>query len=614
MKKYISLALVLMLLVAIVTPAAAAPDKTNGYVPADDTFGAVATAVVTRLNGNQNGLTITVRVDGAVVAETYVLIRNNSAGEFAVGEYRVYVSTYGNDKIDHCFISFAPEPEPTEGYVPPTCTTEGYYWWKHENGNIFYHDYEPPLGHKFGDPIWDGFGWWSGACSECPWQGYLSYDKCNYGHTLVREIIDVTCEKDGETRDACSDCVFFDIIETVPATGHRTVPVLVDGLIHMVCQVADCTHDEELSGFFVTDWVGPGVSRPLYSGSAFIRHLPASPVAGDTVQNSRLYYPTGDNIPAELPLIVMYHGYETSGSNEAAINRNDYIGRHLAQQGFIVVIAAHQAGTSAAGGAFNGYMPNGANIINQTVAYLSEENATGIQLARDAEGQPIYGLMGYSMGGILAMNLASAWENGRTYFQYTTMFIINNSVQTQAPIPKPLFVYALELSSGGGTSNTMQSGSPIGNRGGYWADLDPDIYVVMTTGSALSNGDKDHALSCWNAIRNHPVENKLFIGWQSDPRAAPVPTAQRINANHAWPANWPATGNIINDGTMNALHFAMLRSVTSLANTRFFGTDDFDNYLNEGGLMGFWWDGVPIRSATLSREADMQRDYYWRQP
>ena len=356
------------------------------------------------------------------------------------------------------------------------------------------------------------------------------------------------------------------------------------------------------NGGFLAPWEGPG-ARPVYDSAAWINYLPASPISGDVVQNSRLYYPVGDDVPDELPLLVFFHGYETGGSTVANVNKFDYLGRNLARNGYLVVIAAHQSGTSAAGGGFNGYMRNGANIINQTVAYLSSDNATGYGLARDDEGQPVYGIMGYSMGGILSMNLASSWETGRTYYAYSiTMIIIpvSSSAQTQDPIPKPGFVYALELSSGGGTNNYMQSGSPIGNRGGYWADMDDDIYVVMSTGSGLNAADRNHALSCWNAINHIPASHKQFIGWNADTKTG-ASTAARIAADHTW----PPTNN------MNALHHAWIRTVSALANTAFYGTDKEYWYYDDFMFMGVWWDGTAIKPASISHANDLTNNGFW---
>jgi len=121
MKKFLASVLAFTMILSLSIPSASAPQKNNGYTEAEDTYGAVANAVVDKIGGNKNGLAITVSIDGDIAAETYVLINNNSAGEFEVGDYRVYVSTYGNTKIDFCFITYAPEPEIEE---PPFATVD----------------------------------------------------------------------------------------------------------------------------------------------------------------------------------------------------------------------------------------------------------------------------------------------------------------------------------------------------------------------------------------------------------------------------------------------------------------------------------------------------------
>jgi hypothetical protein len=67
-----------------------------------------ASAYVTKLNGNQNDLTITVTErysDGAVnPISVTIKINSNAAGTYAVGDYNVYVDTKGNDQIRACNI------------------------------------------------------------------------------------------------------------------------------------------------------------------------------------------------------------------------------------------------------------------------------------------------------------------------------------------------------------------------------------------------------------------------------------------------------------------------------------------------------------------------------
>ena len=69
---------------------------------------AIPSAYVTKLNGNKNDLTITVKVtllDGRTSSTTKTFsINNNAAGTYVVGEYKVYVDTKGNDQIRACYI------------------------------------------------------------------------------------------------------------------------------------------------------------------------------------------------------------------------------------------------------------------------------------------------------------------------------------------------------------------------------------------------------------------------------------------------------------------------------------------------------------------------------
>ena len=69
---------------------------------------ATASAYVTKLNGSQNDLTITVTEkysNGSTnLIKTTVRINNNAAGTYTVGGYKVYVDTKGNDQIRECRI------------------------------------------------------------------------------------------------------------------------------------------------------------------------------------------------------------------------------------------------------------------------------------------------------------------------------------------------------------------------------------------------------------------------------------------------------------------------------------------------------------------------------
>ncbi|MCL1808303.1 MAG: C69 family dipeptidase [Clostridiales bacterium] len=65
-------------------------------------------AFVTKLNGNQNDLTINVKevyFNGVEINYDATLkISNNAAGTYGVGDYQVYVDTKGNDQVRACYI------------------------------------------------------------------------------------------------------------------------------------------------------------------------------------------------------------------------------------------------------------------------------------------------------------------------------------------------------------------------------------------------------------------------------------------------------------------------------------------------------------------------------
>ena len=78
------------------------------WEPEPTVIGVSAVAVVTKLNGNENHLTIIVTEsfsDGSLAIYTEIfLIDNNSASIYQVCDYKVYVDTKGNDHIRACYV------------------------------------------------------------------------------------------------------------------------------------------------------------------------------------------------------------------------------------------------------------------------------------------------------------------------------------------------------------------------------------------------------------------------------------------------------------------------------------------------------------------------------
>ena len=77
----------------------------------EENMAAIPSAVVDKLNGNMNLLTVTVTevfpLAPSNVFELEFMIRNNAAGYYEVGGYTVFVDTKGNTQIRACYIDFA---------------------------------------------------------------------------------------------------------------------------------------------------------------------------------------------------------------------------------------------------------------------------------------------------------------------------------------------------------------------------------------------------------------------------------------------------------------------------------------------------------------------------
>ncbi|MCL2166594.1 MAG: hypothetical protein FWH49_04815 [Clostridiales bacterium] len=105
-KSLVSICAVLVILLLSTLLTAASPAGSSAQAGSS----AVAEAKVNKLSGDQNELVITISVDGEVVVEGRRMIGNNSAGEYIIGDYKVFVRTSGNDKVDACYISQIKKP------------------------------------------------------------------------------------------------------------------------------------------------------------------------------------------------------------------------------------------------------------------------------------------------------------------------------------------------------------------------------------------------------------------------------------------------------------------------------------------------------------------------
>ncbi|MCL2690674.1 MAG: hypothetical protein FWE56_00245 [Candidatus Bathyarchaeota archaeon] len=127
-------------------------------------------------------------VEPTCVADGYTQYENQFGWTTAVYDYgSAFGHTWGDFDYSQGRVPFADPVATCEtcgwyGYiyswtittVEPTCTADGYTEYERSDDWMgWIYDEGSALGHDFGDVIWDGFGWWSGACKSCGWAGYL---------------------------------------------------------------------------------------------------------------------------------------------------------------------------------------------------------------------------------------------------------------------------------------------------------------------------------------------------------------------------------------------------------------------------------------------------------
>jgi hypothetical protein len=105
LKRLLALTMVSVMVICSALSSSVVAYNGNPIIEAD----IIAEAVITKIPGNTNILKIIVRDKNLTYAEGEFIINNNSDDIYYVGGYSVFVSTYGNDKINKCYIVSAPK-------------------------------------------------------------------------------------------------------------------------------------------------------------------------------------------------------------------------------------------------------------------------------------------------------------------------------------------------------------------------------------------------------------------------------------------------------------------------------------------------------------------------
>ena len=254
MKKSISLALVLTIVLAFAVPAmAAAPAGfTGGTVVIIDKNGynKFVGTEITANNSTKAFDNFSFIADNKTLNAWYINVTKDISGTLEAA-YKVgsayYIVTFdidgpgkywigdskGNNGINMVKIGvFIATPIHVHDYIPevtlPTCLEQGYTTYTCECGDEYIDDYVPALDHD-----WDGIV----TLPTCTEQGYTTYTCSRCGDEYVGDyepaldhdwngiITPPTCEEHGYTTYTCSRCADEYVGDYVPALDHDYIPV-----------------------------------------------------------------------------------------------------------------------------------------------------------------------------------------------------------------------------------------------------------------------------------------------------------------------------------------------------------------------------------------------------
>jgi hypothetical protein len=300
---------------------------------------------------------------------------------------------------------------------------------------------------------------------------------------------------------------------------------------------------------------GPGGSNYLYSSCTKI------PYPSTKFGNSYIYQPDGNNLPSSLPVIAFIHGYEADNG----VSANEALVIHIVKKGYIVIYCDYE---------ILGILPshfegNAAKNIIDGINYIKADSDC-IQPATNPDGTIKFGLIGWSVGGVTALNIAANYAAD--------------------DVPKPQFVVAMEANNGGepfGIEITQM-------RDAHDIPCDTNILMVMAEEDDLA-GTWDTSSKYWSQMTQIPESRRQWIGLYSDYNG--TPDSNDLEAVHRWVA-----GGGIRDKINSLDYYGSYKWCVAIANDTFYGTDRSYWYGNtfEQTFMGNWSDGSAVNPAKAS--------------
>ncbi len=299
---------------------------------------------------------------------------------------------------------------------------------------------------------------------------------------------------------------------------------------------------------------GPGGSDYLYSSYTRI------PYPSTNAGNSYIYQPAGGALPSSLPVIAYLHGYEADNG----LSANEALVVHIVKKGYIVIYCNYEI----LGVLPSNFESNAAKNINDGLNHIKADS-TCIQPATNPDGTLKFGLIGWSVGGVTAINIAAA--------NYPADYV-----------PQPQFVMAIEANNGGDIFG--EEVTPMNDANNIPSDT--NILMIMAEEDAKLNTTWNTSSRYWSQITQIPESRRQWIGLYSDYNG--TPDSNDLKAVHRWVAGGGSRDKI------NALdYYGSYKWCVAIANDTFYGTDRRYWYGNtpEQTFMGNWSDGSAVNPA-----------------
>lgn len=268
-----------------------------------------------------------------------------------------------------------------------------------------------------------------------------------------------------------------------------------------------------------------------------------------TLRGYSFVFVPANSVDEELPVISFLHGWEVGDMI------NNYIGliEHIVKKGYIVIYPNYQYALTPT----NMYAAYASNQIIDGFEYL-ESNYDELPVpAKNHDGSYMFGMIGFSAGGVTSINLASAYEDYN--------------------LPKPQFIMTMEAHNGNGIIPTFDASTvPV------------DTNLLMVVASDDSDFAYKTSATFWNQMGHIPIERKQWICISSDSGDV------ELTADHLW----PHTASYSTD-TLD--YYGSYKWAVAIANDTFFSTDRDYWYSSDKQIyMGTWSDGTPVRPAVNS--------------